>query len=75
MSIATTTPRTDLTTILLATADEIEFSGDIPGLIKTYEQPFSASEEGHPDAREALAIEDPVMARYGKPGEILLIHD
>ena len=83
----------DLTTILLAAADEIEFSGDIRedrrrlrlalenldkpirGLIKTYKQPFSASEKGHPDAHEALGIEDLVMARYGEQGEILLIHD
>ncbi|HIG86534.1 MAG TPA: hypothetical protein EYQ25_05790 [Planctomycetes bacterium] len=83
----------DLTTILLAAADEIEFSGEIRedrlrlrlalenldkpirGLIKTYQQPFSAPKEGHPDAHEALGIEDLVMARYGEQGEIILIHD
>ncbi|MEO2094787.1 MAG: ABC transporter substrate-binding protein [bacterium] len=47
----------------------------IHGLIKTYKRPFCASDEDHPDAHEALHIEDLVMAHYGERGEIIVIRD
>ena len=45
----------------------------VKGLIKTYRKPFSPYDASHPDAHEALSIEDFVMAQYGHHGEALLI--
>lgn len=44
----------------------------VKGLVKTYSRPFRPFDAEHPDAHEALAIEDLVMARYGPHGEIIL---
>jgi branched-chain amino acid transport system substrate-binding protein len=44
----------------------------VPGLIKTYIQPFGVFKADSPDAHEALNIDDLVMARYGPDGEIIL---
>jgi len=43
----------------------------VTGLIKTYEKPFQIFDETHPDAHEALNIEDFIMAQYGKKNEII----
>lgn len=45
----------------------------VQGLIKIYQQPFSAFSENNPDAHEALTIDDYCMAQYGDNDEILLI--
>ncbi len=45
----------------------------VPGLIKTYDRPFGPFDAAHPDAHEALGIEDLVMARYGAQNQILLL--
>lgn len=44
----------------------------VRGLVKTYVRPFGVFDEAHPDAHEALSIDDLTMARYGQHGEILL---
>lgn len=44
----------------------------IKGLIKTYQMPFSQYFKNSPDAHEALAIEDFVMAFYGDDNQIIL---
>lgn len=44
----------------------------VRGLVKTYVRPFRPFDDRHPDAHEALSVEDFVMARYGKDGEIIL---
>jgi len=45
----------------------------VKGLIKTYVKPFEIFDEKHPDAHEALGIQDFVMGRYGDENEIMLI--
>ena len=47
----------------------------VQGLVKTYENPFGVFDADHPDAHEALSIEDLVMARYGDNDEIILLTD
>lgn len=44
----------------------------VKGLIKTYHQPFTAFNTSHPDAHEALGIDDLVMAYYGEDNQIIL---
>jgi branched-chain amino acid transport system substrate-binding protein len=44
----------------------------VRGLIKTYQRPFSKFTELKPDAHEALAIKDFVMASFGAEDEIIL---
>ena len=44
----------------------------IKGLIKTYKMPFTKFTKSSPDAHEALAIEDFVMAYYGDNNQIIL---
>lgn len=44
----------------------------VQGLLKTYRQPFAPYDEDHPDAHEALGLDDLVMANYGEHGEIRL---
>jgi len=44
----------------------------VKGLIKTYQQPFSAFDKMNPDAHEALGIDDLVMAFYGEENQIIL---
>jgi branched-chain amino acid transport system substrate-binding protein len=45
----------------------------VEGLVKTYVKPFGVYDADHPDAHEALSMDDLVMARYGNHGEIILI--
>lgn len=45
----------------------------VKGLIKTYIKPFEIFDDKHPDAHEALGIQDFVMGRYGDENEIVLI--
>lgn len=44
----------------------------VKGLLKTYNQPFSAFSKENIDAHEALNIQDFTMGHYGKQGEIIL---
>lgn len=44
----------------------------VEGLIKTYQKPFGIFDQKHPDAHEALGIEDFVMAHYGEANEIII---
>jgi branched-chain amino acid transport system substrate-binding protein len=45
----------------------------IPGLIKTYQQPFGRFSETNMDAHEALGAKDYCMAKYGDNDEIILL--
>lgn len=42
----------------------------VPGLIKTYDKPFSVFSETNADAHEALGLEDFCMARFGEENEV-----
>jgi branched-chain amino acid transport system substrate-binding protein len=44
----------------------------VQGLIKIYTKPFSPFDAEHPDAHEALSIDDFVMAYYGDNNQIIL---
>lgn len=45
----------------------------VQGLIKSYIHPFSVFDSQHPDAHEALSIEDFTMGRYDKKDRIILL--
>jgi len=47
--------------------------GPVQGLIKTYLHPFSSYDIQHPDAHEALSIDDFTMGQYDEKGRIILI--
>lgn len=45
----------------------------VQGLIKTYHKPFQAWSEQHPDAHEALKLDNFCMAQFGKQNQIEVI--
>ncbi len=45
----------------------------VKGLIKTYTRPFSPFAKDHPDAHEALSLNDFTMARYDEQNRIILL--
>lgn len=46
----------------------------VPGLLKTYHRPFQPWRTEHPDAHEALGLQDYCMARYDSNGHIRLVN-
>lgn len=47
----------------------------VTGLVKTYVKPFGVFDADHPDAHEALSMDDYAMAYYGDDGEIRLVKE
>jgi len=45
----------------------------VQGLIKSYIHPFSPFDSGHPDAHEALTIDDFMMGKYDENDRIILV--
>lgn len=64
----------DIKSDRLALKNSLEnLSGQIPGLIKTYQRPFTLYSEATPDAHEALGHDDLALGYFGPNNEILLI--